>query len=168
MKTKTGDLFFVKDTNLAGKLVSIFNYMMYGKSDVTHVGIIAKTEKERVLIYEAVPKGFIPSWYNKKDLEDPKIKIKKMSGLKNVLKTCQKYEGIKYGTMNIIVHTINLFLRIAFRIKYSDGIIAMHCSEAVSRVLYDASNKKINLEKKLNKPFDMVTPQELFDLKWPM
>jgi hypothetical protein len=164
MKTKTGDLFFVKGDGVFGKLIGIYNYVMFGKSDVTHVGIIAKTEEESVLIYEAVTKGFIPNWYSKKDLEDPKIKIKKMSGLKNVLEVCHKYEGIKYGKINIAIHTINLFLRIAFkRIKYSDGIIAMHCSEAVSRVLYDASNKKINLEKKLNKPFDMVTPQELYD-----
>jgi hypothetical protein len=165
---KTGDLFFVKGGGLFGALINIFNHYMYGKSNATHVGIIAKTEEEKVLVYEAVEKGFLPFWYNKERIiNNKKIKIKRVSGLKGVLEICKKYEGIKYGKINIFIHSINLLLRILFKAKidYSDKIVSMHCSEAVSRVLYDASNKKINLEKKLNKSFDLVTPQELYELE---
>ena len=46
-------------------------------------------------------------------------------------------------------------------IKYSDGIKYLHCSEAVSRVIYDSS-KETNFEKEYSVPFDCISPAHIF------
>jgi hypothetical protein len=166
-------VFFINSDSIFSKLITFYNYVKFGSSDATHVGIVAAEDKCNILVFESLAKGFTRSVYEKdwieKQIKDGRVELKQTNKLiKNVKKTCEKYEGVKYGKINIIIHAINLFLTsfLKFKIKYSDGIVSMHCSEAVSRVLYDCSNKRINFEKEYGKPFDNVSPQEIYMSKF--
>jgi len=163
-------VFFINDrTCLFGKLIYLYNMLKFGRSEASHVGVCAKEEKDRVLIFEAVPSGFVSSWYDKSWLEGAiergTVKFKETKRLlHDVEENCKKYEGTKYGYINLAIHAINLFLLTIFKfsIKYSDGLVAGHCSELVSRVLYDSSDKHIDFSKEYEKEFDLVSPQEIF------
>jgi hypothetical protein len=163
-------IFFINETeSIFGKLITLFNRIKFGSSDVTHTGIVADETKDQVLIFESVPKGFVSSWYDKSWLVEAEkrgtVKFKETKKrLTKVLDTCKKYEGTPYGYINLVFHGINLVLSLLFlnKFKYSDGIVAGHCSEMVSRVIYDSSNKSIDFEKDYDKSFDQITPQEIY------
>ena len=66
MEYKVGDLYFWNGDGFYSNAIKVYNKRKFKQSDVTHIGIISKVEKDRVLILEAVNKGFISSWYDKK------------------------------------------------------------------------------------------------------
>ena len=53
-----------------------------------------------------------------------------------------------------------IFKKFAFTI--STGTKQIICSEAVARILYDSSNKKINFEKEFDKRYDLISPIDLY------
>ena len=163
MKFKTGQIVFFKSNGLFGNLIGSYNLIKYGENLTTHVGIITEVKKNEVLIHEALSDGFVKNYYekwwleNKIESEEVFIKSSKIK-LVNVLKNSEKYLGKGYAWFDIF--SIGLALILRFKINFT-GANKLICSEAVSRILYDSSDKKINLEKEYDKPYDLITPQDI-------
>ena len=135
----------------------------------THTGIITKVDGDNIQIHEATNQGFVKNNYSAKWLDGRKEARVVAIGetdikLVNVLKNAEKYEGIKYGWINIFMHAISLLVKEIFggKLKFTDGEKTLHCSEGVSRVLYDSSLKKIDFEKEYGVPFDVISPAHIF------
>ncbi len=163
---KVGQVVLFNNTkSIFGKLITFYNETTYGESKTTHAGIIAEVKKDSVLIFEsATMSGFKPYSYEKKLLieriEDgsiiiaaPKVKVK------NVKEVCNNYRNIRYAVMDIVA--IAIYWATGFKIKMTRST-KLICSEAVVRVLYDASNKKINFEGEFGKPYDLITPADIY------
>lgn len=167
MKYKTGQVVLFNNSNsIFTKLITFYNKTTYGFSKCTHTGIIAQVEKDRVLIFEPVDiqDGFESYWYEKNWLDEKKkegkiLFVKPNNYVKNIKQICEKYEGIKYGVLDIF--SIALFWATGLKLK-TTGSKRLICSEAVVRVLYEASDKKIDFEKEFNKPYDLITPMDIF------
>jgi len=172
MKYKVGMCIFINWDNWCVKLIRLFNRIKYGEKGFGHVGIITKVEKNRVQIHEAVNKGFTKSWYPKdfldKRIEEGTIEVKETKiKLKNVEINADKYLGRPYAWFDLIGIIIS-FLTGCRLIKIT-GASKLICSEAVARILYDSSNKKINFEKEYWKDYDLITPMDIYlsrSLKW--
>lgn len=164
-KYKLGDVvFFNWKSNFFTKGITFYNYANYECSICTHVGIITKIEKDKVLIHEASRKGFISGWYSKKWLEDNKGDLihigRAKHRLRNVFEFAEKYIGKRYGYLDILAIIFSWIL--GWKVTKATGTKSIMCSEAVSRLLYDASDKKINFEKEYNKCYDLITPMDIF------
>ena len=147
------------------KAVLIYNKIVYGEEGFTHSGIITDTRKNTVEICEAIKRGFIRSDYSKEWIEN-KIKEGIISvgtpkpKLTYVQYNALQYENLPYSYWDLI----NIFLIKVFgksSINFS-GPKQLICSEAVARVLYDSSNKKLNLAEEFNKAYDLITPMDLY------
>ncbi len=169
-KFKVGQAVLFNDSsNFFSKIITKYNLSNYGKSKCVHAGIIARVHPDKILIYEAKSfiDGFEGYYYEIKELEE-KIKegsvIIKESKVKlnDVLGNCERYVGIKYGFLDILM--IGFYWLTRFKISLT-GRNRLICSEAVVRVLYDSSNKKIDFEKEFNKPYDLITPMDIYKSK---
>lgn len=161
MEYKVGDLFFWNGDGFYSNAIRIYNKRKFKQSDVTHIGIISKVEKDKVLIHEAVNKGFISSWYNIKWLnESDKVRIGRVNQkMNNVFENCEKYKDIGYGWLDIFGLVLSgLF---GYKLLGITGKNKLICSEAVSRIVYD-STKSVNFAKEYNIVYDGVTPQHIF------
>lgn len=178
MKYKIGQIIFFNYDSFYSKLIQYYNKKKFGEEGPTHIGIISKIKGDFVEIFEAVNKGFIKSDYEKWWL-DERIRDKTISigeckvVLENVEEVCKKYEGIKYGWLDIFGLAMGYLIN--WRIIGITGKNAIICSEAVSRILYDASNKKviIGYSKKEDKSnseyplkFDAITPMHIYKSKY--
>jgi len=171
-------VFFFWNDRFYHKVIQYYNKKKFGEIGPVHVGIISKVKQNEVEIYEAVDKGFIKSdyekWWLDERIKDGKVKIGECHTLlTNVEDNCKKYEGIRYGWTDIL--GIVLGYLINWRIIGITGHNALICSEAVVRILYDSSNKKIQIgyskkedKKKSEYPikFDAITPMHLFKSKY--
>lgn len=176
MKFKVGDVVFFRSDSIISKLISIYNLRYYGEMGFTHVGIITKVEKDKVLIHEALSNGFVKTkkngklnYYNNdyilKQMEEGSMDVLSTKlKLKNVYKTSEKYIGRPYAWFDIF----GIALSFLFNFKFTKltGADKLICSEAVSRILFDASNKKINLSEEFNKPYDLIAPQDIYNSKY--
>jgi hypothetical protein len=175
MNFKVGQVLNSKGSGFYGKLIRFRNSLAYGKEhNWAHSAIITSIEKNKVLVHEALSQGFIANYYEKSDIED---KINKgyfsigtpISPLKDVLKFAKNYEGKGYGFLDIF-HIIIFWLfgtKSKFLFTHAQNLI---CSEAVARILYDSSNKKINFESEFEIPYDLIEPMHLWQsqqIKWP-
>jgi hypothetical protein len=166
MKYKTGQIYFIKSRdNLIGKLIDYYNRKKFGQSDATHCGIINDVNNEQVCIYEAGTNGFQPNWYAISWLDEMikngKVKLKQTKiKLNNVDETCDKYQDIGYGYLDILGIVCSFLF--GWKVIGITGKNKMICSEAVCRVLYDCSNKKIDFEKEYGIKFDAISPEHLF------
>jgi hypothetical protein len=178
---KVGDIFFCyTPKSVVGFFIHLYNKITFKESQTTHVGIITKVEKDRVLVYESVKNGFLSSWYEinwiNNRIKEGKIKIKRTKRLlTNVHKECEKYHGIPYGFFDIF--KITLYTLFGYKGIYWTGARALICSEAVSRVLYDSSDGHIQLgynpcqpsEKEKSEykiPYDLISPMHIFKSKY--
>jgi len=167
MKYKSGSaVLFNKNESIFTKLITAFNHANYGESKCTHAGIIAKIERRKILIFEPVNlrEGFVGYWYDRKYFESLIQSGEILIGQPNnyvthVLKHAKKYENTKYGILDIFA--IAFFWLTGFKIK-TTGAKKLICSEAVVRILYDASKKRINFEREYNKPYDLITPMDIY------
>lgn len=163
MEFKEGQvlLFNWNQNSLLGKAIKFYNQKKYGDDGWAHSAIITEVTKDQCLVHEAVNRGFVSSYYNKSFLNEvikdgrckvrePKIKLKK------VREFADQYVGNRYSWTTLIQILLIYFLKA--KAGYSDGTRGLICSEAVTRVLYDASNKNIDFEKEFNIPFDFVDP----------
>jgi len=155
-----GNIYLWHGKGIISRLIRFFT-----KSHWNHVGIIANEKKDRVLIYEALGNGFKCSWYEKEwinnRIKENVVKIgTPKKELIDVLKICKKYEDRPYGFIGIWNILINTILG-KDSILYKKGDKKLICSEGVVRVLYDASNKKIDFEKEFKKDFDEITPHDI-------
>lgn len=162
---KVGQVVLFNNTkSLFGKLITFYNNTIYGESKTTHAGIISEV-KDKVLIFESANmSGFKPYLYEKEFLENeikegriiissPRRKVK------NVKECCNNYRNIRYAVLDILAIAFYWATRFKLKTTRSKKLI---CSEAVVRVLYDASNKKINFEKEFGKPYDLITPADIY------
>ena len=161
---KIGDVVLFNYSGFFNKFIKRYNLMRYGFSKATHVGIISKVGKENVEIYEALNQGFVKQNYERWWL-DLKIKegiiILKSSKkrLTYVENNCEKYLGRGYSWFDIVRIFYTYIIGFNLGFSCSKHLI---CSEAVSRILYDSSNKKLNLAEEFDKPYDLITPMDIF------
>ncbi len=157
------------------KLIRHYNRLKYGK-DVrqwTHAGIVVGQRGEDVLVYEAVSSGFTgpDNWYWKpaiiKDYNKGIAAIgETFCPLKKVKYHADKYAGRDYAWQDIISIGLSSFFRIPIGMTGAKRLI---CSEAIARILYDASDKTIDFEVEYGKPYDWITPidlRESMQIEW--
>jgi len=165
MKFKTGNIVFFNWGGFYSSLIERHNKKEYGQKGYTHIGIITKIKKNEVQIHEALSRGFVKSWYPKSFLEDKKkegkVEIKEINKtLKLVEENADQYLGNSYAWKDIISIIISSIF--GFRLLRLTGADKLICSEAVARILYDASNKKINFAEEYDKPYDLITPMDIY------
>lgn len=169
MKFKTGDIVFFKGDAIYSNLIKFHNYLKFKELGYTHAGIIAKVNYDKVLIYESLSSGFVKNYYEKWWLENKiiskELDIKSTNKkLTNVYKNAEKYLGRPYAWFDIFGIALSTLFN--FRFLKITGANKLICSEAVSRILYDSSDKKINFEKEYNLPFDLISPMHLYKSKY--
>jgi hypothetical protein len=165
MKFKVGDIvFFQYDDNIFSWMVQRYNILQYSITGPTHVGIIGEVKKDTVVIYEALDDGFVKNdyekWWLNLKIDEKVIQIRKTKGLTKVKEACEKYLGRGYAWLDIVSIGLSYLLR--FKFMGCTGARKLICSEAVARVLYDASRKKINFEAEYNKSYNTITPMDLY------
>lgn len=132
----------------------------------THVGIAFDYGKEWI-VYEALNKGLVKSIYTSDDIEwfqhTGKVTIKEVKIEMSKLAAqsiAEKYVGAPYDWLSIF--NIAWFTLFGKKALNFGGPRQLICSEFVARVLYEATNGRVNFEKELGIPYDMVTPADLF------
>lgn len=172
IKIKTGDIINFSWNSWHGSFIKLHNYIRYGYSPQnkwTHSGIVVKTTKSDITVYEALKEGFVERVYKKETLnqwyEEKRIAVGTPNKpLITVKAYADKYLGAPYGWLDIFsIILYTLFGKLSFYI--STGSKQLICSEAVARILYDSSQKKINFEKEFNKRYDLITPIDLYKSK---
>ncbi len=163
---------FAKYDSIYQKLIAFGNMIKYGSKGFVHSGVIGEVKKDEVVIYEAIDKGFVKSTYSKAYMRD-KIELREIwigkptKPLRNVKKHAEKYLGRPYGWFDIFSIVLSLFTRKTEGITGAKHLI---CSEAVARILYDASDKKIDFVKEFGKSYDLIEPMDLYiskQIRWP-
>ena len=162
---KPGDIIFFNWKNPGYKIIRFYNRVKYGKWGWAHVGIVTYVQRDKVLIHEAIGTGVTRSWYTIKflerkidegivDIQRPKQKLLYIEDCAN------KYYGKGYGWLDII--GIGICFLLGWKGMKITGASKLICSEAVARILYDASNKEINFENEYDKSYDMITPMDIY------
>ena len=179
MKIQVGDIvLFAWPSGFFNWAVRTYN-RLNGATDeeckYTHVGIVVNVTDEAIQIAEAIG-GRGLSFYDYglawagEAIENGTIKIGRSKlNLKNVLECASEYLGKGYGYLDILWIAL-AFLPLGTRLF--SGARRVICSEFVSRVLYDASDKKLVLgydgvddNSEFNKRFDLITPFDLLRSK---
>lgn len=160
---KVGDVVLFKHNknNIYSRAIHRFTGGEY-----THAGIVYKIHgdnKENVILAEALSNGFIKTYYKKEDLLTNKKKYTLKTPFMelsehSVFLSIEKYLGSRYDWLGIYIIAIEILFGIKIPYDTMDKLI---CSEAVSRVLYESSNKEINISEELYKQFDKITPLDL-------
>ena len=160
MKYKEGDVVnFSWNGNLYQKVIRLYNRIKYGSDYIwTHTGIIGEINSS-IMIFEALDDGFAPfeydEWWLDAKVKEGVIEVLRPKNVYNI-EQLRKYIGRPYAWFDIV----RIFVAI-FGIKLKGSAKRLICSEAVARGLYDISNKKINLAKEYDKPYDLITPMDI-------
>ena len=134
-----------------------------------HIGLIADEDSDNYVIYEALNQGLVKNNHRKnvlkRRIEDQEVEIKSIyihgTDVEQVIKYCEKYKGNLYDWKSIF--HIGLYTIFGnYGLHMSKGAKKLICSEFVARVLYEISDKKINFEEEFNKPYDYITPADLY------
>ena len=182
-KFKAGDVVFFKPKKFSiySTLIRINNFINYRELGWTHVGIIGEVKPHSIIIYEALTQGFVASEYGKGELQtiisQRKAKIKRPKiRVTKVKDSCEQYLGRPYGWIDVfqigvgtIFNLMSLFFAFNDKLRLvvgsfmlqTSGASKLQCSEAVARVLYDSSNKKINFQEEFGKKYSLITPHDL-------
>lgn len=165
MKYKTGQIIFFNWNNIYSKVIGVFNRLEYGETGFSHVGIITEVLDDKVLIHEALSKGFSASYYSTEHLNqyfaEGSIAIGEAKmPLTYTLEHANNYLGRPYAWFDIISITLAFFTK--FKFLKLTGASKLICSEAVARILYDASGKKIDFEEEYGKKYDLITPMDIY------
>ena len=174
MKFEVGQILNSKGRGIFGRLIRWRNSFIYGRRhNWAHSAIISGVEKERILVYEAISKGFVATYY-----EEAWLRRKIDEGffivgeteipLKDVKNNADNYLGRGYGFLDIVHITIFWIFGTKAKFLFT-GAQNLICSEAVARIIYDASEKEINFEKEFEIPYDLIEPMHLFlskQIKW--
>jgi hypothetical protein len=154
------------------KLIRIGNWLEFGKegwtNGITHIAVISGFGKENgkacALVSEALETGVTTSPYELDWLDNQITNgvisvYRPREQIHNLSQFCKQYEGKPYDFFSIVAMGYNILTGCKL-LGYDKlkGPSKQFCMEFVLRVLYDASNKVINLEKELNKDFDMIMP----------
>jgi|GEM_PF-2494802 len=165
VKFKRGQIIFLNWDGLFAKVVRYYNQVKYKEEGFSHVGIITNMTLSKVQIHEAGSNGFVKGWYSKEFLENM-IKRETCAIVDSKVRTtnleweADKYLGRPYAWHDIF--GIALSFLFGWRFLEITGAKKVICSEAVARILYDVSNKKINFELEYDKPYDLITPMDIY------
>lgn len=176
MKYKKGQILNFSWNNKYGKLIKLNNWITYGYSPVnkwTHTAIVGNITKDGVVVYEALKGGFTKNIYSQKQLDSWVDNGNMIIGevdfkLSKITENCDKYIGTPYGFFDIFNIGLYVFFR-QFMPTIPTGARSIICSEAVARILYESSDKKLNFETEFNKRYDLITPINLYyskQIKW--
>jgi hypothetical protein len=163
MELKTGDVILFEGNSVYSFFIRMYNKLVYTYDGYTHAGIISEVSNDYVEVYEALAKGvgkypYERWWLDLKVKEEKIIILRPKHKLKDVEEHCKKYLGVGYGYFDIFAIVLDFIF--GFKLNFS-GSKRLICSEKVVRVLYDASNKKINFEEEFKKKFDFITPTDI-------
>lgn len=165
MEFKTGQLIFFDYGNWFGNIIKIYNLKEHGETGWTHSGIITNIRGDAFQVHESGPNGFIKSWYSKEDINDA-IKNGTCAIIESGVRTtnlewyADKYLGRPYAWHDVIGILLSSLL--GWKFLRITGASKLICSEAVARILYDVSDRKINFEEEYDKPYDLITPMDIF------
>jgi len=171
MKYKVGQILNFKwYDGLFGKAIRYYNNLIYKEDGFTHTAIIIDVKDEFYVIAEAIGSGFTISdyegWWVEGKVKEGKISVgTAKKDLVAVKSLAEKYKGTRYGYLWLPL--IFIFGKKALWI--TDGTKSLICSEAIARLLYDASDRQIDFSKEFKKPYDFITPQDLYiskQIKW--
>ena len=132
----------------------------FTKSKWSHSGLVYQHTKKYIWVAEAVANGYKVNRYSRKKLmkrwNKNTIQLRKsIKTLSSVKSHCDKYLDIKYGKLQLF----KIAMFILFKKKYKvDDLKTLICSEGVARVLFDSSNKFINIANEFDCEYDYVTP----------
>ena len=132
---------------------------------ITHCGI-GYLEDGKHTVYEAINKGFVKSQYTDAFIQES-THIKVINVESKITKTefqaiCDGYLGKGYDWISIFnIMYFYITSKTAKTLINLKGSRLLICSEAVARILKGAG--VIDLSKKLNKPFDYIRPQEIYN-----
>lgn len=165
-KFKTGDVvLFNHNSSFFTKQITKFNLKEYGQSKCTHAGIVSRTQGDKIWVFEIVQYKtadhylYEEDWLNAKIEAGEIIVMRPRTRLTGVFGICNKYIGKSYGILDILAIYFYGLTGIKISLTKNKKVI---CSELTSRILYEASKKKINFEPEFNKPYDLITPMDLF------
>jgi hypothetical protein len=155
---RVGDIVLFKNPGIYMKLISLYNYIVYKESKACHAGIVSKVKGNNVWIHEAIPElkstDFKAHKYTIKQLRDKKVIVRRCPfKLKNVQKTIESYEQTYYDWISIFLMPFKLSV---------NSTNLMFCSEVCARVLYDCSEKDLDISAELRKPYEKITPMDLY------
>jgi hypothetical protein len=171
---KVGQVLNVKRKTVYGKLIGWRNARIYGKEhNWTHSAIITEIQEGKILIHEALGKGFVSNYHNIKEVEEKIENGEYILGtvnkkLNKVKENADKYLGRGYGFLDIL-HILYYWIFGTNAKFLFTGAQNLICSEAVSRILYDSSGKEVDFEKEFLIPFDLIEPMHLWQseqIKW--
>lgn len=158
---KVGDIILFRkcENSLISKIIAKLT-----SSSFTHVGIVEYVDNDCITVAEAQAKGFVLNEYPTELVESNIIcgewtVLQSKKPLMCVEAIISQYLGKPYGYLDLVA----IFLyKITGKILFKGTSKRLICSEAVTRVLYDASDKEIDFEKEFNKPYSYITPDDIF------
>jgi len=169
-----GQVLNSKGTSVYGIMISWRNALIYGKEhNWSHSAIITDVSKEKILIHEALARGFVTRVYEKSEVEE-KLKEKSFVlgetniKLKDVRKNAKEYQNRGYGFFDIFHILLYWIFKTKAKFLFTHAKYLI-CSEAVARILYDSSNGKIDFQKEFSTPYDLIEPMHLWrskQIKW--
>lgn len=165
MNYEVGQVYFWNNPAcLLGKVEQAYNNYEFGRSDVTHCGIITRVDGENIEITEAGNKvnfSIYPKTWLDNNVNAGYVKIKKSKiPLFLVREIAQKYVGTPYGWFNYVALAAKL---LGIKWGFSDGPSTVICSEFVARILYECSQKNIDFEKEYPAyTFDEIAPEQIY------
>jgi hypothetical protein len=132
-------------------------------SSYTHAGIVYDVTDTEVITAEAQANGFIlihrskEEFYALADLRSITL-LRSRKPLFDMTESIELMLGTKYGYLDLLKILIN---KITGKKAFRESTNSIICSEAVARLLYSASDCKVDLSKEFNKGFDLITPDDL-------
>lgn len=161
MEYQPGNVLLWKNTTWIDKAIRIWDFLKYGRLGYSHSSIIiGQASSTEYIVAEEDEKNFTISNYAKSYFNSKIAKGQLTVKTANVpldldllSSTAHKWLGTLYGYFEDFEDVFNF--------KISDGLLSMNCSEAVSRLLYVASGKNLDLSKEFKKDFDFITPTDI-------
>jgi hypothetical protein len=155
---------------LFGKAIRYYNRLVYKEDGFTHTAIVIDIKPGFYTVAEALGNGFTISdyedWWVEGKIKEGYIFVgEPKKDLVAVKALAKKYEKIRYGYLWLPL----IFLFGEKSSWVTDGTKSLICSEAVARLLYDASDRQLDLSKEFKKSYDVITPQDIFksrQIKW--
>ena len=150
------NIYFFKWDNFYGRVIRKVT-----GDEWSHIGI-GFTKKDKHIVYEALNKGFVKNEYGK-HLDTNKyckiIEINTNYSITYIIRELDKLLGKGYDWISIFnIFTMSIFKKKFINLKGNRLLI---CSEAVARALNNL--KIIDLSKELEKEFDYITPQDIYN-----
>ena len=175
MKLNVGDILLFRWNVPFNKLVGYFNKIVHGDEAYSHVAIVTEVRGGDVLLHEALAKNgkFIASYYSISAIEQWMKEGRCLRGkttipLVDVKHYADAYLGKPYGYKTLWY--IILFKIFGWKLlAESEGVNSLICSEAIARILYDASDKQIDFVKEFGIPYQFIEPYLLLiskQIRW--